>query len=203
MELGSIARIHGNSGSEISSRIAQAKGTVEQTLRIVRDIAMLLRPSMLDDLGLAPALAWLSKEAARSGGFESECDIDPSVDQLPDSYRTCIYRVVQEALTNAARHSGARSVRVSLRRDGAWVAGLVIDDGHGFEQGVRKSIGLGLLGMQERVREVNGTIRIESVPGTGTRVDFRLPFPAGEESNDQNPDRGRSRNRPNRIEISA
>lgn len=71
MELASIARIHGDSESEVSARIARAKGTVEQTLRIVRNIAMLLRPSMLDDLGLAPALAWLFKEVARSSGFEN------------------------------------------------------------------------------------------------------------------------------------
>src|SRR5262249_9071988 len=90
MELAGIARIHGDSESEVSSRIARAKGTVEQTLRIVRNIAMLLRPSMLDDFGLVPALAWLSKEVARSSGIEIHSNIDPAADRLPDALRTCI-----------------------------------------------------------------------------------------------------------------
>ncbi len=181
MELASIARIHGDSESEISSRIARAKGTVEQTLRIVRDIAMLLRPSMLDDLGLAPALAWLLKEVARSSGFEIHSDIEPAVDKLPDTHRTCVYRVVQEALTNASRHSGARKVAVCLKSDGVQVIGRILDDGCGFDRRAQKSRGLGLLGMEERVREIGGSIRIESSPSGGPRVEFRLPCPTSTE----------------------
>lgn len=204
MELTSVARIHGNSESEISLRIARAKGTVEQTLRIVRNIAMLLRPSMLDDLGLAPALAWLLKEVARSSGFEGHSKIDPSVDSLPDEYRTCIYRVVQEALTNASRHSKARTVEVSLKSAGKSVIGMIADDGQGFDYAGPRSRGLGLLGMEERVRELGGTIRIESSQGRGTRVAFRLPRPAAPEvHSDTDSDRGRSRDRSDRIEASV
>ncbi|MGB6941217.1 MAG: ATP-binding protein [Bryobacteraceae bacterium] len=204
MELASVARIHGDSESEISSRIARAKGTVEQTLRIVRDIAMLLRPSMLDDLGLAPALAWLLKEVARSSGFEMNSDIDPAVDTLPDVHRTCVYRLVQEALTNVSRHAGAHRVEVSLKSARGWVTGRIVDDGRGFQRAAQKSIGLGLLGMEERVREVGGSIRIESAPGKGTRVEFRLPCPApAEVHGDTDSDRGRSRDRADRIEASA
>lgn len=206
MELTSVARMHGDSESEISLRIARAKGTVEQTLRIVRNIAMLLRPSMLDDLGLAPALAWLSKEVARSRGFEIHSEIDPTVDALPDAYRTCVYRVVQEALTNAARHSGAGKVDVSLKTAGEWVVGVIMDDGHGFERGAPRIRGLGLLGMEERVRELGGNIRIESAQGRGTRVEFRLPCPApaaAEVQGDTDSDRGRSRDRADRIEASV
>ena len=115
MELASIARIHGDSESEISSRIARAKGTVEQTLRIVRNIAMLLRPSMLDDLGLAPALAWLFKEVARSSGFEMHSDIDPAVDALPEAHRTCIYPRGAGGAHQRFAASGAREVQVSLQ----------------------------------------------------------------------------------------
>jgi len=203
MELAGIARLHGDSDSEISSRIASAKGMVEQTLRIVRNIAMLLRPSMLDDLGLTPALAWLLKEVGRSSGFETRSDIDPSVDQLPDVHRTCVYRIVQEALTNASRHSGARKLEVALRSVGGWVIGTVSDDGRGFEKNSQKMKGLGLLGMEERVREIGGSIRIESSPSKGTRVEFRLPCPRPtEKSDDQNSDRGRSRDRADRLEAS-
>ena len=204
MELASIARIHGDSESEISSRIARAKGTVEQTLRIVRNIAMLLRPSMLDDLGLAPALAWLLKEVARSSGFEIHSEIEPAVDKLPDTHRTCVYRVVQEALTNASRHSAARKVEVSLKSDGGQVIGRILDDGCGYDRRAQKSRGLGLLGMEERVREIGGSIRIESSPSGGTRVEFRLPYPTSTEvHSDTDSDRGRSRHRPDRIKASA
>ena len=204
MELASIARIHADSESEISSRIARAKGTVEQTLRIVRNIAMLLRPSMLDDLGLVPALAWLAKEFSRSSGVEIDVDIDPAVDGLPDVHRTCVYRVVQEALTNATRHSEARKVSVSLKSDDVWVIGAIVDDGHGFERQAQRSRGLGLLGMEERVRELGGGIRIESSQGAGTQIEFRLPCPASTEvSSDTDSDRGRSRNRPDRIKTPA
>lgn len=204
MELASIARIHGNSESEISSRIARAKGTVEQTLRIVRDIAMLLRPSMLDDLGLAPALAWLLKEIARSSGLEIDSNIEPAVDTLPDEQRTCVYRVVQEALTNASRHSGGHNVLVSLKSARGWVHGVIADDGHGFDRAAQKGRGLGLLGMEERVREIGGDIRIVSSQGKGTRVEFRLPCPGSVEVEvDTNSDRGRSRDRSDRIKASA
>ena len=204
MELASIARIHADSESEVSSRIARAKGTVEQTLRIVRNIAMLLRPSMLDDLGLVPALAWLVKEVSRSSGMEIDSEIDPSVDHLPDSHRTCVYRLAQEALTNASRHSGARKVSVRLKSDGPWVVGTIVDDGCGFERRAQQGRGLGLLGMEERVRELGGTIRIESSRGAGTRVEFRLPGPSSTEvSVDTDSDRGRSRDRTDRTKASA
>jgi signal transduction histidine kinase len=204
MELAGIARIRGDSESEVSSRIAHAKGTVEQTLRIVRNIAMLLRPSMLDDLGLVPALTWLLKEVSRSSGFEIHSDIDSAVDALPDTHRTCVYRVVQEALTNASRHSSAHNVYITLKRDGSWVIGTITDDGHGFERRAQKSRGLGLLGMEERVREVGGNIRIDSSQDSGTRVEFRLPCPTVAESgNDTDSDRGRSRNRPDRTKTPA
>ena len=85
---------------------------------MVRNIAMLLRPSMLDDLGLTPALAWLVKEISRSSGMEIEADVDPALDLLPDTHRTCLYRVVQEALTNVSKHAGAHKVEVSLEGAG-------------------------------------------------------------------------------------
>ncbi|HVV45250.1 MAG TPA: ATP-binding protein [Bryobacteraceae bacterium] len=204
MELGSIARVLGNSESEVSSRIARAKGTVEQTLRIVRDIAMLLRPSMLDDLGLVPALAWLFKEVARPSGIEIHSNIDPALDKLPDVHRTCIYRIVQEALTNASRHSAARNVDISIRRENGQVIGFVVDDGRGFDRGAQKRGGLGLLGMEERVREVGGSVEVGSSPGKGTQIEFRLPWPESTEvMSDTGTGRGRSRDRSDGLKASA
>ena len=203
MELAAIARLHAESGSEVSARIAQAKGTVEQTLGIVRNIAMLLRPSMLDDLGLAPALTWLMKELSRSTDIEIESAIDPAVEQLSDAHRTCVFRLVQEALTNASRHSRARKIQVTLKSENARVVGVVADNGCGFERGTQKSRGLGLLGMEERVREIGGSIKIVSSRGAGTRVEFRLPLRDVEPKDDKHSDRRRSRDRTDRVETSA
>jgi two-component sensor histidine kinase len=177
MELAAIARLIADANGELSSRIARAKGTVEQSLRVVRNIAMLLRPSMLDDFGLSAALAWLVKEVSRSSGIEIKSEIDNAVDSLPDAHRTCIYRLVQEALTNAARHSGARCVEIVIRAGPDIVAGSITDDGRGFELTAQRPKGLGLVGMEERVRELGGTIQIVSSPGRGTRVELRLPRP--------------------------
>jgi two-component sensor histidine kinase len=204
MELAGITRIPATDSEAVAARLSRAKGTVEQTLRIVRNIAMLLRPSMLDDLGLTPALTWLMKEFERSHGLEIRAQIDPSVDSLPDAWRTCIFRIVQEALTNASRHSGAHEVSVTLAEADGWIAGTIADSGRGFRRTELTARGLGLLGMEERVRELGGSIQIQSAPGAGTRVEFRLPRPApAEVIDDQNPDSGRSRNRANRIETPA
>jgi signal transduction histidine kinase len=204
MELSSLAGLHGDSESERFSRIAHAKGIVEQTLRIVRNIATLLRPSVLDDLGLEPALAWLVKDISRTSGIEIEAHIDSALDSLPDAHRTCLYRVVQEALTNVSRHSRALKAEVSLRKGHGWVTGNISDDGRGFDTNANRRDGLGLVGMQERVRELGGQIQVVSVPGRGTRIELRLPIPQEPEAaDDSHPDRGRSRDRSNRVETSA
>jgi signal transduction histidine kinase len=173
MELASIS--HSAGEEEFNARVAHAKGIVEQTLRVVRNIAMMLRPSMLDDLGLASAIGWLVREIKRSGGIDIQTQIDPALDSLPDAECTCVYRVVQEALTNAARHSGARLIEVSLGMSHGEVTGSIADDGQGFDAVAMKRTGLGLVGMEERVRELGGSLAVVSSPGHGARVEFRLP----------------------------
>ena len=209
MELGGMSRLSGDADSELSSRIERSKGIVEATLGIVRNIAMLLRPSMLDDLGLTPALAWLAKEMSRSSGMEIEANVDPTLNLLPDAYRTCLYRVAQEGITNISKHAGAHKVEISLKLIGGWVGGTISDDGCGFDTQAIKPGGLGLMGMEERLRELDGHLRVISVLGHGTRLEFRLPVPrdaegiAVEEIHDSYPDRGRSRHSPDRVETSA
>lgn len=196
LELAAVGRNHGKDDRELQISVDRAKSTVEQTLGIIRNIAMLLRPSMLDDLGLTPALTWLVKEVSRTSGIEILKTIDERVDTLPEAHRTCLYRVVQEALTNASRHSGARNVELNVGVTRGWVSALVKDDGRGFE-GAGKKRGLGLVGMEERVRELGGQVHLTSVPGRGTTVEIRLPHPtAREESHGESIDRGRSRHRP-------
>jgi signal transduction histidine kinase len=205
MELSGIARLNKSTSSEVAVRIGHAKGIVEKTLQVVRNIAMLLRPSMLDDLGLTPALTWLVKETARASGIQMEADIDSKLDSLPDSYRTCLFRVVQEALTNVAKHSFAAKATVSLRKTAAgWVTGIITDDGKGFDPSAMQREGIGLLGMRERVRELGGELHVISKPRQGTKIELRLPTPAWPEViHDSYPDRGRSRDRSDRVETSA
>ncbi|MCC6393439.1 MAG: sensor histidine kinase [Bryobacterales bacterium] len=146
----------------------------EQLLREVRDISLLLRPSMLDDLGLIPALEWLARETSRQGGPEVEVVDENVSDDLNEDYRTCVYRLVQEALRNANRHSGARNVIVAVRQREGRILVEVRDDGKGFDPSRMR--GMGLLGMEERVQRFGGALRIESQPGGGTTVAADLPL---------------------------
>jgi signal transduction histidine kinase len=110
---------------------------------------------------------------AKRTGLHVVVSAEDSVDGLPDEHQTCIYRLVQEALTNSARHASARNVEVTVGRDGARVNFSVRDDGAGFDP--RFVRGLGLLGMEERVRRLGGQVRIDSQPGRGTLVAAELP----------------------------
>ncbi len=118
MELGSAEERLGLSAPQALSHVKAAAALAEQTLRSVRGLARGLRPSMLDELGLAPALNWLAREYSKHTGIHVNLNIDGSVDHLPEDYRICIYRVVQEALTNCARHARAKEVRLDLQRVG-------------------------------------------------------------------------------------
>jgi signal transduction histidine kinase len=204
MELAVIGRNQSASAPDVQAAIERAKRNTEQTLSVVRNIAMLLRPSMLDDLGLTPALTWLAKEVEHSGGIEVHREIDPAVDQLPDPHRTCLFRVVQEALTNACRHSGARAVELRVTREAGLVHVRVTDQGVGFDPSAKRNKGLGLLGMEERVRELGGHVYVTSSPGRGVSIEVDLPEPAdiGEtetHGNHESNDRRRPRDRADRV----
>ena len=149
------------------------KGLAEKTVGQVRDLALLLRPSMLDDLGLAPALNWHARETSKRTGLNVVVSADDGIDTLPDEHRTCIYRLVQEAVNNAVRHAKARTVEVNVRKEAQKVDVAVQDDGAGFD--TRFLRGLGLLGMEERVRRLGGRLSINSEPGRGTLVHAVLP----------------------------
>jgi signal transduction histidine kinase len=153
------------------------KGLVEGTVRVVRNMALLLRPSMLDDLGLIPALKWQARETSKSTSMDVAVAAELDSDELPDEYKTCIYRVVQEALHNCARHSHASTVRIRVGQELGRLLLTIQDDGQGFD--VRETKGLGLLGIQERVTRLGGTCKLHSQPGLGTKLSVELPFNAG------------------------
>src|SRR5262249_4811516 len=142
--------------------------------RTVRNMSLLLRPSMLDDLGLIPALRWQAREVSRQTCMDVTVSTELASDDLPDEYKTCIYRVVQEALHNCSRHSNATAVRIHVRREAQKLGLSIRDNGKGFE--VKQSKGLGLLGIEERVAHLGGKFDIHSEPGSGTVVAVGLPF---------------------------
>lgn len=150
------------------------KGLVEGTIKVIRNMSLLLRPSMLDDLGLVPALKWQAREVSKRTGMDVSVSIDSVSDDLPDDYKTCIYRVVQEALNNCSRHSSAQTVRIRVQQTPTLLSLSIQDDGRGFD--VTHTKGLGLLGMEERVSRLGGRMNIHSSPGRGVTLAVELPF---------------------------
>jgi signal transduction histidine kinase len=161
----------------VQERVDKIKDVAESTLQTVRDIALLLRPSMLDDLGLVPALEWQGREVERRSDADVQVDAEGVPEQMSDEYKTVIYRVAQEALHNAARHSGAKHIKVKVRQHDGRIYVEVTDDGRGFDP--RRTRGMGILGMEERVKRLHGSFTIESAPGTGAAVRFELPASGG------------------------
>ena len=159
---------------EVREHLSSIRAMAEKTVNEVRDLALLLRPSMLDDFGLVPALNWHAREMTKRTGLNVVVSADEVADDLPEEHKTCIYRLVQEALNNSARHANARTVEVVVRRESERVLFTVQDDGAGFD--TRFVRGLGLLGMEERVRRLGGQLRIDSHPGRGTLVAAELPL---------------------------
>jgi signal transduction histidine kinase len=129
---------------------------------------------MLDDLGLIPALKWQARECAKRTSLKVSVATEVESDDLPDEYKTCVYRVVQEALHNCERHSHATAVSIRVEQKFDRLTLVIQDDGQGFD--VRQMKGVGLLGIQERVVRLGGTSSIHSQPGSGTILSVELPF---------------------------
>jgi signal transduction histidine kinase len=174
MEISNLGRIGPRDPERFREHLKQAKEMAEGAMKTVRDLAMGLRPSMLDDLGLAPAVEWLSREFSRVSGIPVDVRVHGSLDGLSDAQKTGLFRVVQESLTNVMRHARARHVEVSLEETEDRVVLVVRDDGRGLENGKGRR-GLGLLGMEERIRDLGGVFTIVSAPGAGAAVRAEIP----------------------------
>ncbi len=161
-------------------RISETRALAHQTLRAVRNISLDLRPSALDDLGLLPALRWYIKEYQQKCGIEVELAASGLRERLPADMETALYRIIQESLTNTAKHGHARHAWVTLTDDGLLMRAAVRDDGMGFDAAATlrrpwQDRGLGLAGMMERATLLGGSVEIDSEPGAGTLMTATIP----------------------------
>jgi signal transduction histidine kinase len=173
MDLGQLSRLIPAEENLLQEQIKRIKSAAETAVRSIRDLALLLRPPMLDDLGLVPALEWQAREISRRGDMEVDVHAEKVSEQLTDEVKVCVYRLVQEALTNAARHSGARHAKVSIVQSKGTIRVQIADDGISFSP--ERARGMGILGMEERVKRLGGSLTIESAPGKGTTVGAEIP----------------------------
>ena len=173
MELASLSR--GEADRGFRERLESVKKLAEDALRAVRNLALLLRPSMLDDLGLEPALRWQAKEFSRRSGVPVSVNIEGKMNTLPEAIRICLYRAIQEALTNCIKHAEASRVAVTVKQQEDLVSASVQDNGKGFDANHLRTQGLGLVGMEERVRALQGQLTVSSRPAKGTLVSLALP----------------------------
>ncbi|HEX6084770.1 MAG TPA: sensor histidine kinase [Thermoanaerobaculia bacterium] len=173
MEIGRADRARTTSDLQLAQAIAEAKRLLDTILRSVRDLVMGLRPSMLDDFGLQPALEWHVRDFRRRFDIRVDLSLTGELDALPDQYRTCVYRIVQEALTNCARHAQATAVAIVVRAAENTLDVVIADDGVGIPSG--RPRGMGLLGIEERVRELHGTFEVRGRQPQGTELHVMLP----------------------------
>ena len=176
MELRSLQELRTAPEVAFTGHLEDAKRLAEQSLKTVRDIAMGLRPSMLDDLGLGSAVQWQARQFSKRTGVPVNVEIEGPLAGLPDPYRTCVYRLVQEALTNCARHANAKTIRIAIHGEEKRLSVTVHDDGVGFELSTMRGRGLGLIGIQERVKELGGDVKLKSQLHSGTTLSATIPL---------------------------
>jgi two-component system sensor histidine kinase UhpB len=162
----------------VREALAELREEVARSLEGVRRLARELRPSALDDLGLVAALEGYAQEFARRTGLDVRFDPACGGDRLAAPVELVLYRIAQEALTNAAKHAGAGRVEMTLVREPGAVSLIVRDDGRGFDPARLPSGGMGLFSMRERAELAGGTLTVVSAPGAGTTIAVRVPVVA-------------------------
>jgi signal transduction histidine kinase len=154
------------------------KKHLDDVYQQLRHLSHELRPTILDDLGLVPALEFLSEGVARRTGLRVAVQSSPRV-RLAPPLETALYRVVQEALTNINKHAQATTVKIQFGTSGKTVRCAIVDDGVGFDPGGARphavGAGIGLLGIREKLQPLGGVLKIESAPGRGTKLVITVP----------------------------
>ena len=180
-EMNLQAVMQSSRAAPLTRRLKESLQAVERVLEQVRDLSLNLRPSMLDDLGLEPALRWYTNRQAALAGLQAEFQADALEDRLDPVIETACFRVAQEALTNVVRHAHARAVAVELRKQDGHLHLFVRDDGVGFDVAALREqavlgASLGLLSMEERATLADGGLECKSAPGQGTEVHAWFPL---------------------------
>ncbi len=164
---------------EAATKLDRALTILDEGVEMKRRIIEELRPTLLDNLGLAPALDWQVRQTCERAGLA--CDLNLGELTLPPEVSIALYRIVQEALTNVVKYANARHVSVDLVRDAEGVSLIVQDDGRGLPVGaVNDRLSHGIVGMRQRVRALNGEFRINGRPGAGTTIEVIIPLTAAE-----------------------
>jgi signal transduction histidine kinase len=150
---------------------------IKQAMSEVRSICSAIRPAILDDLGLVPAISWQCRQITKvCSDTQVDTDFDVDEDSIPEDYKSVIYRIVQESLNNAVKYSKAKTISVSLLQAHNAIHLLIVDDGVGFDPSdIQGKLGMGLVGMRERAESVDGRIRIDT--GVDQGVQIRASFP--------------------------
>lgn len=175
VEIANLGRIAPEEKETFTAHLREAKGLAEQTMKTVRDLAMGLRPSILDDFGLGPAIDWQAREFSRRTGVPARVTIEGSLNGLTESDRTSLFRIVQEALTNITKHASASEIHIALTAGEQGVMLKVEDNGKGMDPQNARGRGLGLIGIEERAREMGAAFTLNSQPGQGTAIEINIP----------------------------
>jgi signal transduction histidine kinase len=163
--------------AHLLERTAAMRRLLDFTVATTRRISADLRPLVLDDLGLGSAAEWLTQHLCERANVRCELQLDPGLAGLGEPYASALFRVMQESLTNVAKHARASRVEVRLERDGDWAVLTVRDDGIGMSAGDEsKPRSFGLRGIRERVLVLGGEVRVAGQPGSGTTVIVRIPL---------------------------
>lgn len=168
------------SGQYPNENVTTAFGLVDEALASVKRIAQELRPEILDALGLGPAIAWQVSELQDRTGLSVSLSMPEALPELQEEMHIQVFRILQEALTNIMRHANAKNIEVIVQSSPNNLHLQVKDDGCGFDFRAHEVSSLGLLGMRERARQVNATLKIQSEPGAGTQVSLVIPIGAHE-----------------------
>lgn len=157
------------------ANLAKARNEAAKTLREMREMILELRPTVLDDFGLIPAIEWYAENRLKASGIKTSIEVTGHARRLDTQTETALFRIVQEAINNITRHAKAREVQISLDFQDVKVVGIIKDDGTGFDVS-RTERGIGLIGMQERASLLRGNCTIQSSPGSGTRIRVEIPI---------------------------
>jgi len=191
MTLGQLAGLLSTENAELKTLLQAANQLADDSIRETRTISYVMHPPLLDEAGLEPALQWYLRGFAQRSGISVESDIQSGVGRFPREIETGVFRVVQEALTNVHRHSGARSAKVAVRKSASHLMAEISDSGRGLPR-LRSAEywgsppGVGIAGMRERVVLLHGEFEIASKPGEGTRVRVALPTSIGSAATGKN-----------------